>query len=94
MPQFLVVRSYCARKTVVKLKDQAIVELVAIENIMGCIMKSNSWDRQCELNETDVLTTKHQQHLIEAMMIQVMYRDTGCHGSYNCIGDRKWSRML
>ena len=94
MSCYLVVRSYCARRTVAKLKDKATVELVTMENMMESIVKSNLWVRQCELNETDMLTTKHQQHLVEAMMIQVVHQDTGCHSGYNCTGDSKWSRIL
>ena len=67
----LAVRSWCARRIVAKLRDQATAELVAIETMMESMAMSGQWDKQCELHKTDMMITEHQLHIVETVMTQV-----------------------
>ena len=69
----LVVRSWCARRIVAKLRDQATRELVAMETMMESIVMSDQWDKQCELHKIDLMITEHQLHLVETMMRHVSH---------------------
>lgn len=68
---FIVIRCWHGRRVVAKLKDEAAIQLVVMETMMESIVMSDQWDRQCQLNRTDLMVTQHQLHLVETMMAQV-----------------------
>lgn len=67
----LVVRSWCARRVVAKLRDEAAVQSVAIETMMESIVTSDYWDKQYQLHKIDQMVADDQLQHVLTMMGQV-----------------------
>lgn len=65
------VRGWYARRVVAKLRDEAAVQMVAIEMMMESIAMSDQWNNQYCLNKMDQVIAEDQLQLMETMMAQV-----------------------
>ena len=67
----VVIRSRQARRVVAKLRDEATIQLVAMETMIQSVVMSGQWHRQNQLQIIDQAVTEHQLQLMTVMMEQV-----------------------
>ena len=89
------VRGWYARRVVAKLRDEAVVQVVAMETMMESIAMSGQWNDQYRLNKTDQMIMEDQLQLIETVMAQVtVYYTLRLVSQHGHVGDSWWIRML
>lgn len=68
----IVVRSWCARRIVSKLRNEAVLQFVAMETMMRSVVMSDQWDRQYDLQRIDCMMIEDQYNLVAVMIKQVI----------------------
>ena len=68
----IVIRGWRARRIVSGLRDQAAIQVVAMETMMESMVINNQWDKQCHLHKVDLMVTEEQFHLVVTMTRQVI----------------------
>ena len=89
------VRGWHARRVAAKLRDEATVQMVAMEVMMKSIAMSDQWSNQHHLNKTDQVIADDQLQSMKTMMGQVTVNHSltlvlQCSN----VGDNKWITIL